>query len=345
MKKFYTIFLFCFIIQIIIVGLSIYIINPHSKYHHRIFRPLVSTSHEYKYHLFKKIKTSPKILILGSSRVATIDPSYVKKVTAQNAFNFSVNAAMIEDLLLINKFVKNHSLTPINTCVIGLDVRCFKPNIPSNDGLSIFLKEDKTNANQNPVILFKDYWSTFKSIFSFNQAISAIKVFIFEYFTGWPEQKGFYNSAGKLIYNNEIEEDRQSLPIKIKETNRLYQNNIYKNFNFLDSIQVNNLLELLTLNYDNNIHTKIFLTPIHPETKEFLSGSNNYLVLQESLVSLLLDLNKVFPFNFYDLTDLKTFEGSSNEFYDGEHIRSENGFKIIDHIFSSTQNKHQQKIN
>ena len=336
MRKFHTLFFFCFSVQIFIVGLVVYIVNPHSKFNHRLFKPLASTSHEYKYYLFKKLKTTPEILILGSSRVATIDPNYVKKLTGKNTFNFSVNAAMIEDMLLINKFVYDHFTTSIDTCVIGIDIRCFKPKTTPNNGLSIFRKNDKINTNYYPISSLKDYWSSFKSMLSFEQVISAMKVLIFEYFTGWPEQKASYSSNGKLIYNNNIEEDRESLYIKIKETSKLYQNIIYKNFNYLDSTQVNNLIELLTLNFDANVHIKIFLTPIHPKTKEFLIDTNDYLFLKESLVSLLSDLNKTFSFDFYDLTDLETFGGSSSEFYDGEHIRSENGFKIIDYIFNSS---------
>ena len=49
-----------------------------------------------------------------------------------------------------------------------------------------------------------------------------------------------------------------------------------------------------------------------------------------------LDYHSRIYFTINDLTDLETFGGSSSEFYDGEHIRSENGFKIIDHIFNSS---------
>ena len=77
---------------------------------------------------------------------------------------------------------------------------------------------------------------------------------------------------------------------------------------------------------------RIFLTPFHPTTKKLLENHDRYIARKKELVQYLNELKKIFSFEFYDLSDINTFNGLSEEFYDGEHVRSENGYKMLDYI-------------
>lgn len=177
------------------------------------------------------------------------------------------------------------------------------------------------------------FWEDFKSLYSIKQFEAAIKIILFDYLIGWPTQKTKYLHNGYLIYNSMIENDRESLFDKIKETNNLYLDNVYKGFQSLDSNRLKILDQILFLNMNDDVEVKIFLTPIHPETNKYLMENSNYNDLKNDLIDYILNLKKEFLFEFYDFSEIKRFNGLDNEFYDGEHIRYINGNKIIDNIF------------
>ena len=332
-KNFNFIFLSSFLCLLFIIGGFNYIVNPHSKYQHRIFRPLTSTSHKDKYYLLKKYVTSPDVIILGSSRSASLDPDYINTRTSLNTFNSSVNAAMMEDLFTINRFINDYYEDKPKLYLIGLDLRMFKPKVLPNDGLEIFFTLGQDFNNTNLYNRIKSHWSFFKSLFSIQQARDAMKVFVFEYLISWPEPKGYYSPNGMLIYNNSIEKDRHSLASKIKETNELYINNIYDDYAGMDLNRLRILEDLLLLNHDHNVEVKLFLTPLHPLTKKYLDSHGIYSAHKQQLIEYLKELTHTHPFEFYDLSDIATFEGLAEEFYDGEHIRVANGHRILDYIF------------
>ena len=86
------------------VALLNWTVNPYAQYAPHFIPPLVQTSCAEKVALLQHRDPRPTGLILGSSRVMKLEPTYLQQKTGLRFFNAGVNHGKIEDVLAFVRF-------------------------------------------------------------------------------------------------------------------------------------------------------------------------------------------------------------------------------------------------
>jgi hypothetical protein len=259
-----------------------------------------------KLNYFKTLDRFDNILI-GSSRVYSINPEVVTKLIGGSTYNFGVGTATIEDILGIVKYLeKNHKL-PKNL-IIGIDFYTFNPDLPPN---KYFLKNKELNflsyANYQ-----ENYISKFFSLDAFRASIKTLR----NHFSTKNAIPRFKKNGWGGIYQDYA---KKSIDLNfIYEKKELNKNKtlFYSDFKYssIDKKRIAYLEEVKKIVAENHINLFIFNTPLHPIVLNIMKTDKN---LKLALKEFLLYLNTFENFvNLYDDKDiynnLKNFDGATH---------------------------------
>jgi len=247
-----------------------------------------------KVNFFKTLQKFDNILV-GSSRVYSINPRKVSQMIGGTTYNFGVGTATVEDHLGILLYLqKNHKLP--KTLIIGVDFYTFNPNTPPN---SYFLSNEELNflsySNKDAV-----YWSKFLSFDATRASFKTLKNHIknkndkprFDKF-GWGST---YLNNEKRIIQDELPEIKAEI-----ERNRVLMYSDFK-YQHIDKKRIAYYEKIREICKENDIRLYIFGTPLHP-------------ILLKTFDSHRETKNALKEFKSY----LATFENSTN-FYDDEEF-------------------------
>ena len=104
------------------------IVDPFGIYGTGIFPRAQVNNYEEKLKLFDEFQPPPQALILGSSRVMSLDPETVTRLTGKRCFNFSLPGAKTETYYAVLKLALEHG-APIDTLIIGVEPEAFHPTL------------------------------------------------------------------------------------------------------------------------------------------------------------------------------------------------------------------------
>ena len=131
-----------FVIIVFIFGFN-YIIDPYNMTKYNLLNikyKFARDDRTEKINFFKTLDKFDNILI-GSSRVYSINPQKVSELIGGTTYNFGVGTATVEDHLGILLYLQKTDKLPKNL-IIGVDFYTFNPDTPPN---SYFLTNEELN--------------------------------------------------------------------------------------------------------------------------------------------------------------------------------------------------------
>ena len=169
--------------------------------------------------------TLPKFdnILVGSSRVYTMNPTTVSNILGGTTYNFGVGTATVEDHLGILKYLKRTGKLPTNL-IIGIDFYTFNPDTPAN---KYFIKNKELNFlsfnNYN-----ENYIGKFFSTDALRASYKTIKNHLFN-----KNEKPRFNKLGLTESRHKFREtDQDEEKEKIKLESKQEIEKIYSNFKY-----------------------------------------------------------------------------------------------------------------
>jgi len=266
-------------------------------------------------------------IMLGSSRVYSINPKTVSKILGGKTYNFGVGTATVEDILGILLYLKHNNKLPKNL-IVGVDFYTFNKDVPPN---KYFLKNKELNF-----LSYQDYREDYlEKFFSFDALRASIKTLNHHFFhkkqkprfntLGWG---GFYqNYSTKVIDPNLV-----SVKKELHENETLFFSNF--TYKHIDPKRITYMEEIKNICNNNAINLYIFNTPLHPYTLNIIESNPNLAQALKEFIAYLSSFKHFTNFyHDYDLySDLKNFNGAT-------HTTSNAGDIIINKINFTNDHK------
>lgn len=259
-------------------------------------------------------------ILIGSSRVYTIDPKAVSKKLGGSTYNFGVGAASIEDHLGILLFLKRINKLPKNL-ILGVDFYTFNKDTPANP---YFLKNDALNFLSYDMKKDQHYWEKFLTIDALRASFKTLKndwfnkdeVSVFDKL-GW-SARGFIDNKRdmKLERLEVIKEIERSKPT-------MYSNYTYSS---IDPKRIAYYEQIRKVCKENNIKLYIFTTPLHPLLLKELRMNDTKYALKE-LINYLMTFD-----HFYDFLSDTEFQNNLYNFAGALHTTTNAGYEMLDLI-------------
>lgn len=268
-------------------------------------------------------RAKPETVLIGASRIGTVNPDDVRAYTNDKVYNMSLSAATAYEQSEYFKYLVTHH--NIKRVILSVDFFTYLPNKLYNEG---FVKDRLTKS-----IYLKDYIDSLFTI----KTISRSKKTVIENFNNEPVEIDFsngwhtyYTSNQKLkVYGERYIED------KIIETIRTYSRENYKNPNFRDINTTKKYLgylqEMVTIAKQKNIELIVYVSPIH--YKQFVLIY--CMGLGDTFEEWKRGVATITP--FYDFTGYNSVTTENRWWWDTSHINSDGARLILAFIFKDVK--------
>jgi hypothetical protein len=278
----------------------------------------------------------PKVVILGSSRVMQIQPSYVQAITGKTTFNYGVSTGTPADGLAQLRYLLDSGCRP-DLVVLGIDEqafhRCYYPwevetishvglyreaSFPENleIALEALRRIDVGTTRASLDKLIRPDASTPRTVNDVENILLEDGYLLYSTHLRKIE-------AGTFDLAANIAEDYSHGEVVARTKESLLQPSPRK---------MARLEEFLSLAKTEGIEVRAMLLPLHPEyEKRFLTEDlmNARSVLSEKLRTICTEYGAAYR----DFTDLASFNGDPKEFFDGHHQSSANLRKMVNVLF------------
>lgn len=322
--EFYKGYLYFTIFSLLMVMMLNILIDPFDFYGVDIFEPYELNSYSTKLALFKALDTPPEILILGSSRVEKVDPALVEEITGKPCFNWGLTGADTQSMLAALKLAVEEFDAPVDTVILGVDPNVFCPYFKMNSQVLLApayskyfldypiytavsgsmnkllsmeqfkssLMVIRRDAGFDDSLPYRDYLANGVVIYPYREAMVANETFNLDEFLDWhiPKWVETYGTAGFT----ELSDERKARWLEILETCSAH-----------------------------GIKFIVYATPNHPrlsmKIEELGAGPANdagRAFLEETVIE--------YGGIFKDFTDIESFGGDPDNFYDGIHLQQNN---------------------
>ena len=301
------------------------IVDPYNMTHYNILHLKYKFARDDRTEKVNYFKTLPRFdnILIGSSRVYSINPRTVSKILGGTTYNFGVGTATIEDHLGIVKYLIRQNKIPKNI-IIGVDFYTFNPDIPPN---GYFLRNKELNF-----LSFANYdENIFAKFFSFDAFRASIKTIKHNLKNdtkprfdalGWGGSYQDYSKRDIKIINNEAKKE-------IEDIKRRF----YSDFHYahIDPKRIAYYEELKKLAKKYHITLYIFPTPLHPYLlKELRSHPQTRNALNEFIAYL-----QTFP-HFVNIYKSKKLYSNLKNFNGASHTTSNAGDIIVKEVLHSS---------
>ncbi len=316
------------------------LVNPFGLYGSGGFHQKIPNFRQDKLELVAQAKPAPDTLVLGSSRVMCISPEQVEGYIGGSVFNFGMVNAKPEDCYSALRLVVEDLGIPIKKIVLGLDHAALNADVPS-------VAEALNNADFAKYLIHHEGTRNFANsalpmLISMEQTRTSIRM-IRQLATGVTDEKARILPNGQVDYiaqnaeiasgdfdlNRLLDKRIRSQPIRGMHMDKFFEP---------DPLGLAYLGSLLEYCQQNQIQVYAYSTTYHPRQVEVLNSFPNKEVLAE-VVDTVGGLLAEYGIEYHDFTNLESFGGSREFFYDGVHMRAENEALLIDHLLGNKEYK------
>ena len=332
---------------IVILAAAIFnlLINPFSIYGIKLIAHPMGM-YEKKFKLYNEFKPPANVLILGSSRVMTLDPEIVENLTGERCFNFWLPGAATETYYAVLKLALTDMHDPIDTVIVGAGIEAFHPSLGIQPEaryipeLSRYFIHDPHGS--------ATIWDKIGLLFTMDQTLQSAQM---AYGTlrkslGRVPQS---NEPPKLEYrydgftvqaksDAQIDAGNFDLDAKIEARlrNKRYTERslAISGWTGLSHARTAYWEDFLKLCKQNDIKVYTFMPPAHPKLIALLSEFNAQPIFDQ-VSDYLKKSTEENGGTFRDYTDIDNFNGDPNLFYDELHIRKGNGDRILENLLKS----------
>ena len=317
------------------VALLNVIVDPFRLYGVAIFPRAEVNNYEEKLQLFKAYQPPPSALILGSSRVMSFDPDVVTRLTGRRCFNFSVPGAKTETYYAILKIALD-SGAPIDTIIVGVEPEAFHPTMPIEPEAR-FLPEYSRFFIHDPHGQ-ATVWERISRILTLDQTSESISSL----------QRVLKKKAGmsKLEYRADgfsVQTQREEeIAAGTFDINAIIDSRIRKyperslqlsQFKGLSERRKEYWRDFLALCREHGIKVYAFMPPYHPRLLSLLDSLGAGRILGEVSDYLRSTVAEV-DGTYEDFTNIDSFGGDPELFYDEIHMRPPNGAKLLEKLLA-----------
>ncbi len=317
-----------------VAGLN-WFVDPYGQYGTGCFPVTVQASRTQKIELLEGLSEAPTGLILGSSRVLKIEPSYLNTKTGLSFFNAGVNHGRPMDFLAIIRWYQQRWGTFPKMVVLGIDSACLHEAVP----LDARITTERKLANVVPeFISLRDSMDRYFELTSLKQSKASLSsIFAFVRSSKPTEPIEFYSKDGLIFYRQREEQIRDGtydFEASLNYNEREFEH-IYKLFSQFSTAEILRLVKAVALLRQHNTQVYAFVTPFHPRMTSTLSGIANFDAREREARQLISLLGLHHGVHFADLTDLTSFNGDPENFVDGIHPLEKNTRLMVDRLLES----------
>jgi hypothetical protein len=313
-----------------------FVVNPLNFYPPRLVRPLTYGDQLTKVDLMNALTQKPEVLILGSSRTMKLAPADVTALTGLTAFNGGVSSSRPEEwYAMLSHAVDDLHWQP-KELVVGVDMETlFYHGAPNDDLLS--------SGDLRPYLPLHWYLGSLEDratlLFSYKQLKWSREALALQ---AGPRQPAAitFDADGLLHYvgwEKAVATGTYQLATDVNK--RDYVNNRYgplagaNGAATLDPERTALFEQMLKLATDHGVRVRLFTTTFHPSVLAALQPLPVFAQVHRDAVQYLTDAAARYPgVSFVDFTDLSAFGGDPDNFFDGVHIRQENGRKLLERL-------------
>jgi len=262
----------------------------------------------YKCDLVERLPEPPELVIFGGSRAQRFEPTLAEELTGLPAFNFAVQNSRPEDAYAMARHLFWRAP--------GVKLRCFwalqattLSDAPSHPGLlaeprlSRFLPEDLL-AEQRRISVSRE-----------GRELS-------------PDNR--FTARGSLVYNSYDARLERGVPFE--QTLAGYLSALVPRAGApaaYDSARAKSYFErTLQLFNLHDVDPVLVIMPYHP-TALAAFRAVGWGAKEQALMTYLKNLRGTYRFHLLDYTDIASFHGSREAFYDGAHVKSVNARRIL----------------
>ncbi len=319
-RRFVLAFFAAALLGCLIIAAFNFIVNPLGYYPPRVVPRPAALSQDRRAKLdLLPLHPAPEALILGSSRVMTLAPSTLQRLTGGlRSFNAGFSLALPEEYYGVLRYLADAKALP-KEIVLGIDIIAFDPGPPST-----FLRDtpELTRHLSGPV-RWQGLEERARMLLSYAQVRKGIDLLSLEResspITFDPDGLAHYVHDEALIkagtFVPKVDPNLGGGPLVTFDAHRQ---------DYFD--------RFLRLAAEHGVKVRAFLTPYHPSVLKLRSTDkvNWFADRRSRVMGYLKEMERRYPlFTAVDFTDIATFGGRADQFFDGVHFFKENGDRLL----------------
>jgi hypothetical protein len=278
-------------------------------------RPFVRTDRAVKAKMLRQLDEPPQLLVFGGSRATRFEPSYLRELTGLRGFNLAFQNGRPEDAWAFLHLVGELHPEATPRVVWFVHVEAFR-----EQGLSAGLVQDPALARWFPAELVAEGRAKLPKTQA--EAPKARDLALTRYGPDGVVLRNRYDLAvkrGRTLkravdwsIDEALERYRTTTPALFPRS-QLY---------FEKSVRLLN---------DLGTEPVIVFMPIHPRLLAAVRPAG-WAERRSEVMAYLRGLRRRLDFTVLDFTELSSFKGDRNGFYDGFHIRKANARRLLDAV-------------
>jgi len=337
---FWRVWLLTVAVTIAVVAGINYLVDPFSIYGTGLFKPYRDNSYIKKAELFEKLAPSRKALILGSSRMATVDPEVVTELTGKPCFNWAVPSAGVEIISACTRMAVEKYKAPVDLVIVGVDPEAFLPSLAIHAQARLAPMYTPYIGDIGGELEIKEFTRDSLRLITVEQFKASVGVLGREIHGESVTQLIEYRPDGFALYGpreEAIATGKLDLNALIDERLRTYpdRNLCLTGKSTLSESRMDEWVDYLQYCTEHGIRVYVYLPPAHPRYIEML-GRFGALPLLHQLSEFLARTAKENGAVFHDYTDVESFGGDPRQFYDEIHTRYTNNNLLLERLLTST---------
>ena len=317
--------------MLILISLMNFVVNPFGLYPASIFPRIIISSYDKKLALFRELEPKPSALILGNSKVNSIDPQIVTEITGLSCFAWGLPDAKMEVSLASLRIAVEENDAPINLVIIGVDPEVFHPTVgihPQARTSNGYTRYFGTQTNFIAPIL------NYARMFSFGQTRMSMVVLIYSILGKQVPDNFMVRPDGFIQFGFDIntisEEELEQHLRMIQEAIVTYVDTKWRPDEFiaLSERRKQLWLDFLQICDEMDIMVYAMIPPVHPDLVKRLYdfGAGGIFDEDEDFIRSTMEGH---DWVFRNLLDLESFDGDPLLFRDEVHMLPENGERLI----------------
>jgi hypothetical protein len=312
------------------------IVNPYGQFPGERFPRMSPNTRGLKLKLLEQYRRSGPVavLIMGSSRSMTLAPQLVEQRTGDRTFNAAVFSGGPNDFLAMYRVIRQQGIHP-NKLVLGLDVGCLgQDNQPTDDFLSnLSLTSALEGTTPNTARKIWHWLELYTgALRPYHIKDTALSVWI-KLRPRMPAHK-FYPD-GRLdyqVWDQQIRSGTYPRRQQLEDcTNRGTES--FKISQPVSPELRNDLEQLLVETKRDNVALVLWITPVHPDFLNRLSQVPNATENFDQARLQLLEIASKYGLAIKDLTDIRSYGGHPEGWYDCAHYDEPDAAGIVRTIF------------
>lgn len=295
----------------VMVGGLNYWIDPYAEFPADEFRPLVLDVVQEKVNLFENLSSPPATLVLGTSTIATMGTASLQ----QPGFNFAVLGASPRDFVVLLQYVLRQQDQP-NQIIVGLDPFALRSMADQESQV------DQSDAAEKIKGLPEAMgWQSLSKAFGGQTTRDSFKVLQYTYFSGYPSPGWAFEKDGAatrppydaVLATSPYDPEKAFARFGERAFARLYVGEREPDFQAQQALR-----EILTLAEAADIQVALVIPPIHPWMIQHLHTNPTYASFHAAALDIALAACGE-GVSVFDMTDVESFGGSREWFYDVYH--------------------------